>query len=211
LLTRAEKVIWLFFAGTSCQLAFLQPFVVLAPGLRVNLFSGLLCFLSLIVALILARRGAIKVKSPEVLVSVALVVLGVLSALHSLTPLASFLRVFVLLASGLGGFWCARILLNTSDNQRRFQSLCLFLLGGVVLLSLAGYLLTGRIHYYFFIGSNHPLNDVIFLLSFAPLALLSRKSRTSVLLAAVLLTLSYITLCLSERLSVVLIPVGLGV
>ncbi len=209
--TRAEKVIWLFFAATCCQLTFLQPFVVLAPGHRVNLFSGLLCFLSLIVALILARRGAIKVKSPEFLVSVALVVLGVLSALHSLTPLASFLRVFVLLASGLGGFWCARILLNTPENQRRFQWLCLFLLGGVVLLSLAGYLLTGQIHYYFFKGSNHPLTDVIFLLSFAPLALLARKSRNSVLLGAVLLGLGYVTLCLSERLSVVLIPVGLGV
>lgn len=135
--TRAEKVIWLFFAATSCQLAFLQPSVVLAPGQRVNLFSGLLCFLSLIVALILARRGAIKVKSPEFLVSVALIVLGVISALHSLTPMASFLRVFVLLASGLGGFWCARLLLNTPENQRRFQWLGLFLLGGVVLLSLA--------------------------------------------------------------------------
>ncbi|MCX5889742.1 MAG: hypothetical protein NTY36_09860 [Deltaproteobacteria bacterium] len=210
-MTRAEKVIWLFFAATSCQLAFLQPSVVLAPGQRVNLFSGLLCLLSLIVALILARRGALKVKSPEFLVSAALIVLGVISALHSLTPLASFLRVFVLLASGLGGFWCARILLNTPENQRRFQWLCLFLLSGVVLLSLAGYFLTGQIHYYFFKGSNHPLADVIFLLSGAPLALLARKSRNSVLLGAVLLGLGYAVLCLSERLSVVFIPVGLGV
>ena len=210
-MTRAEKVIWLFFAATSCQLAFLQPSVVLASGQRVNLFSGLLCFLSLSVALIWARRGAIKVKSPEFLVSVALIVLGVISALHSLTPLASFLRVFVLLASGLGGFWCARILLNTPENQRRFQWLCLFLLSGVVLLSLAGYFLTGQIHYYFFKGSNHPLADMIFLLSGAPLALLARKSRNSVLLGAVLLGLGYAVLCLSERLSVVLIPVGLGV
>lgn len=210
-LTRAEKVIWLFFAATCCQLAFLQPSVVLAPGQRVNLFSGLLCFLSLIVALILARRGALKVKSPEILVSVALIVLGVISALHSLTPLASLLRVFVLLASGLGGFWCARILLNTPENQRRFQWLGLLLLSGVVLLSLAGCLRTGQIHYYFFQGSNHPLADVIFLLSFAPLALLARKSRALVLLAVVLLGLSYLVLCLSERLSVVLIPVGLGV
>jgi hypothetical protein len=80
-----------------------------------------------------------------------------------------------------------------------------------VLLSLAGYLLTGQIHNYFFYGSNHPLTDVIFLLSFAPLTLLGRKSRNSVLLGAVLLSLCYAILCLSERLSVVLIPVGLGI
>jgi hypothetical protein len=64
----------------------------------------------------------------------------------------------------------------------------------------------------YFINQSHPhpLTDVIFLLSFAPLALLSRKSRPLVVPAAVLLVLSYATLCLSERLSVVFIPLGLG-
>ena len=209
--TRAEKVIWLFFAATSIQLAFLQPYVTLVAGERTNLFSGLLCFLTLAVALGLAGRGVIKCNSPEFLVSAVLVVLGLISAFASLNPRSSFFRVAVLLASGLGGFWCARLLLNTPENQRRFLWLCLFLLGGVVLLSLAGYLLSGQIHYYFFKGSNHPLTDVIFLLSFAPLALLARKSRALVLLAAVLLGLSYIVLCLSERLSMVFIPIGLGV
>ena len=52
---------------------------------------------------------------------------------------------------------------------------------------------------------------MIFLLSFAPLTLLGEKSRPLVLLGVTLLILSYAVLCLSQRLSVVLIPVGLGV
>ncbi len=78
-------------------------------------------------------------------------------------------------------------MLNTPENQRRFQWLCLFLLVGVLLLSLVGYLRTGAIHYYFFEGANHPLTDLILLLSFAPLALLGQKSRPLMLLGLVLL------------------------
>ncbi len=80
LMTWSEKVIWLFFAATSIQLAFLQPYVILVPGERTNLFSGLLCFLTLVVALIFAGRGVIKLRSPEFLISAALLVLGVLSS-----------------------------------------------------------------------------------------------------------------------------------
>ncbi len=209
LMTRAEKIIWLLFAATCAQLAFQWPYVVLAPGERTNLFSGLLCFLTL-AAVWISRRHAPVYKSPEFLVSVALTLLAVVSALHSAVPLASSYRVLVLLASGLGGFWCARLWLPTPENQRRFQYLCLLLLGGVVLLSLAGYGATGQIHYYLTGGSNHPLTDLLFLLSFAPLALLAGKSRPLKLPAAVLLGLSYVILCLSQRLSVVFIPLGLG-
>ena len=56
LLTRSEKVIWLFFAATSIQLAFLQPYVTLVPGERTNLFSGLLCLLS---GVVLSQPGGI--------------------------------------------------------------------------------------------------------------------------------------------------------
>lgn len=211
MLTRTEKITWLFFGATSIQLAFLHPYIILVPGERINLFSGLLCFLSLVVALILAGRGAVRFRSPEFLVSAALAILAVASALANLPLRSPSFRVAVLLASGLGGFWCAKLLLTTPENQRRFQWLCLALLGAVLLLSLIGYLLTGQIHYFFFKGSNHPLTNLIFLLSFAPLTLLREKSRPLVLLGVGLLTLSYIVLCLSERLSVVLIPVGLGV
>jgi hypothetical protein len=209
-LTRSEKITWLFFGAASIQLAFLHPYIILAPGERVNVFSGLLCLLSLVVALIFAKRGAVRFNL-EFLISAVLTVLAVASALSNLPLRTPSLRVAVLLASGLGGFWCARLLLNTPENQRRFQWLCLALLGGVLLMSLSGYLLTRQIHHFFFNGSNHPLTNLILLLSFAPLTLLREKSRPLVVLGIILLTLSYVVLCLSERLSVVLIPVGLGV
>ena len=215
---RSEKVIWLFFAAASIQLAFLQPYIILVSREPTNLFSGLLCLLALAVALTFAGRSAIKFKSPEFLISAALLVLGVISAFNSPTPRSSFFRVAVMLASGLGGFWCARLLLNTPENQRRFQWLAIVLLSGIVFLSLTGYLRYGQIEYFYNkeaahsiqTFSNHPITNMIMLLSFAPLALLWRKSRSLVLLGAVLLGLSYAALCLSQRLSMVLIPVGLG-
>ncbi len=209
MMTRAEKVIWLLFAATCAQLAFQWPYAVMAPGVRTNLFSGLLCFLTL-AAVWVEKRGALVYRSPEFLVSAALTLLAVASALHSQVPLASSYRVLVLLASGLGGFWCSRLWLHTPENQRRFQYLCLLLLGGVALLSLVGYFASGQIHEYFTKGSNHPLTDLLFLLSFAPLALLAGKSRALSLMAVVLLGVSYVILCLSQRLSVVFIPLGVG-
>ncbi|MCX5892265.1 MAG: hypothetical protein NTW80_04710, partial [Deltaproteobacteria bacterium] len=113
MLTRTEKITWLFFGATSIQLAFLHPYIILVPGERINLFSGLLCFLSLVVALILAGRGAVRFRSPEFLVSAALAILAVASALANLPLRSPSFRVAVLLASGLGGFWCAKLLLTT--------------------------------------------------------------------------------------------------
>ena len=134
-MSRSEKIIWIFFAATSCQLAFQHPSFLLVAGERSNLFSGLLCFLTLIVAVVFGRRDAIRLRSPEFMISAALAVIAGVSALFSFTPLASAFRVFVLLASGLGGFWCAQILLQTPENQRRFTWLCLWILGGLLVLS----------------------------------------------------------------------------
>ncbi len=206
-MTRSEKVIWIFFAVTSCQLVLQHPSFLLVAGERTNLFSGVLCFLTLVVAVVLSPRGAIKLRSPECLISAALAVMSGVGAVFSLTPLSSSFRVFALLSSGLGGFWCARLLLQTPENQRRFTWLCLGLLGGLLFLSFLGYVLTGYIEH-FICDRSHPLTNVILLLSFAPLTLLGRKSRPLMLLGLILLALSYIILCLSERISVVFIPLG---
>jgi hypothetical protein len=206
-MTRSEKIIWIFFAATSLQLAFQHPSFLLVAGERSNLFSGLLCFLTLMVAVVWGRRGAINLRSPEFLISAALAVVAGVSSLFSLTPLSSSFRVFVLLASGLGGFWCARILLQTSENQHRFTRLCLWILAGLLVASFLSYLKTGYIEK-FSSDRSHPLTNVILLLSFAPLTLLSQKSRPLMVWGLILLGLSYITMCLSERISVVFIPLG---
>jgi len=205
--TASEKIVWAFFAVTSCQLAFLHPSFSLIAGERTNLFSGLLCFLTLVAAVALRPLGAWPLKSPEVLCSGALALMAVVSALFSPTPLSSFFRIFVMLASGLGGFWCARLLLSAPDNQRRFTWLCLGILGGLLFLSFLGYFTTGYIEH-FICDRSHPLVNVILLLSFAPLSLLREKSRPLMVLGLVLLSLSYVTLCLSQRISVVFIPLG---
>lgn len=152
--------------------------------------------------------GGIKKKSPEFLISIVLVILGVLSGLCSLTPRSSSIRVFILLASALGGFWGARILLNTVANRRLYQWLCLFILASILWLSFTGYLLSGKITH-FFDPNYHSPTEIIFLLAFAPLALLFEKSRPLVILGVLLLGLSYLILCLSGSLSVVLITQAL--
>ncbi len=209
-MTRSEKVLWFCFAATCCQLVFLQPSVVLVPGERANLFAGLLCAVNLATVLLLGKKEGVRLRSPEVVISLILALLAGVSAAYSLTPLSSAFRVFVLLASGLGGFWCARILLATPASQWRFQRLCLALLAGLVLLSLAGYFSGGTITRW--VRSDpHPLDNNILLLSFAPLAWLAQPARSQKMAALVLLGLSYATLCLSTRLSVVFIPLGVCV
>jgi O-antigen ligase len=206
-MTRSEKIIWIFFAGTCIQLVFQHPSVSLVAGERANLFSGLLCFLTLMVAVAFSGRGALRLRLPECLISLGLAVVAGVSGAFSLTPLPSSFRVFVLLASGLGGFWCARILLQTPENQRRFTWLCLWLLGGLLAVSFVGFFQTRYIEYYI-CDRSHPLTNVILLLSFAPLTLLGQKSRSLKGLGIILLALSYLILCLSERISVVFIPLG---
>jgi len=210
LLSRSEKITWVCFAATSAQLVFMQPYFILAPGERTNLFSGLLCFLTLVVTIIFGRKEIIRLKSPEFLVSVALSGLAVLGAWLSSVPFSASCRVFVLLASGLGGFWCARLLLNNPANQRRFQWLGLVLLAGLIVASLAGYLVRGGIDA-FIQAHNVSLSNTVMLLSFAPLALLAGQSRSLKLGAVILLCAGYAILCLSQKISAFSIPVAVGV
>ncbi len=56
-MTRSEKIIWIFFAATCCQLALQGPSFLLAAGERSTLFSGLWGFLTLIMAVVFGKRG----------------------------------------------------------------------------------------------------------------------------------------------------------
>ena len=143
-LTIAEKLVWIIFVATCLQLAFLQPYVVVLPGERTNVFSGLLCAVALVSALFLARKQRARVSLVEALVSLGLIILCTASGLLSATPLSSSLRGFVVMASGLGGFWCARILLSNASARAAFTILCLGILTAIAGIDLLGLLEHGR-------------------------------------------------------------------
>jgi O-antigen ligase len=177
--TFAEKIVWVVFIGTCIQLAFLEPWLLLIPGERANFFSGQLCAITLAAALLVARAGSIRISSVEVLVSLGLLALAIVSATLSLSPRSSTIRTLVVMASGLGGFWCARILLNTVRRQRIFAWLCLCLLVVELVVCFWGYRDAGQINEYIYAGNYaggnrlHQLVDIIFLLGVGPLALIS--------------------------------------
>jgi hypothetical protein len=208
-MTRAEKVVWLIFAATCIQLTFLKPYLKLIPGAKINELSTLLCCLSLGLALSQWNKPAVRLKSPAVIITLLLVTLAALSTIFSLAPRPAAFRVLALAASAAGGFWCARIVLSTPENQRRFLWLGVFLFSGIVFISLAGYLARHNIDFYLQSGNTHPDQDMIFLLSFAPLALLQDRSRRLRIFAVALLAIGFIPLCLSERVSVMVIPLGM--
>ncbi len=208
--TRSERVVWLIFCFTSVQLAFLQPNVMLIPGERAKVFSGVLCALSLILAWLLVRKNSRSLKSPEVIISLALLVLVGLSGLFSLTPRSSSFRGFVVMASGLGGFWCARILLDTQARQVLFAWLCLLMLAAIVVLCLAGYFASGQVEYFLDVNP-HPLADRMLLLSFAPLAFVFWGRKPIAVVSVIILVFSYAVFYLSDLRSAMLIPLALAV
>jgi hypothetical protein len=205
----AERVAWLFFGATSLQLAFLHPYLVLLPGERTNLFSGLLCALSLAATAWAATKADILRNQTELAICLVLAALILLSGFHSQLPLANSWRGLVLLSSGLGGFWGARILLATEARQRSFLRLCLLMLSGILLLILPAYLLSGKVP--LFLDSNpHPLANKIMLLWFAPLTLLWGRPAQK-FWGAFLIGLSYLMFSVMELRSAVLLPLIIGV
>jgi O-antigen ligase len=207
-MSRGEKITWGVFALTSMQLAFLQPQIALVHGARTNLFAGILCCIALAVAVSFAPKDAIKVKSPAFIISGVLAGLALISGLCSITPLLSSFRVFVLLASGLGGFWCARILLQTPEDQRIFKYFCLFLLSVVLLIGLIG-LLSKHEPYFYFDPNMHPFLNIIILLTFAPLALLDEISSPLWWLSLLLLDFCFIISSLGGELTGQIFSLGI--
>lgn len=205
----SERVVWLIFCLVSVQLAFLQPYIVLVPGERANVFSGLLCAVSGISAWMLVRKSSPFLRSPELIISLVLLVLVTLSGLFSSTPWSSSLRGFVVLTSGLGGFWCARILLNTQARYVLFAWLCLVMMGVIVALCLVGYIVSGQIEYFLDVNP-HPLADRMMLLSFAPLIFVFWGKRSVSVASVIILVLSYAAFYLSNLRSAMLIPLALG-
>ncbi len=181
------------FVVTSIQLTFLSPYVVLVPGERANVFSGMLCFFSFLAALFLVPRAGIKIRSWEVAVSVALVLFASGSAFLSVTPASSGWRAFVIMSSSLGGYWCARLLLKSVEIRKGFVYLCLGLMLGSCFLFFLGLQLTG-LGYRFMDVGYHAISSRVIVLSFAPIALIASAGQTGFIIGAVTLVIGYITL-----------------
>ncbi len=195
---------WLLFAGVCVQLTFQWPYAILVPGTRANVFSGLLCALAFL-GLWLLRPPPPAPRRGELIVSLSLLGLIAASGALSVTPLSSSLRGFVLIASGLGGFWSARLLLTDQAAARRFQWLCCLLLAGVLGLSFLGYALAGEVRR-FFDPNRHPLPALILLLGCGPCNLAFTGSRPEKIWGAALLSLGYFVLLLSKTVSAILLP-----
>jgi hypothetical protein len=204
--SRSQRLAWLAFSFACFQMTFLEPSMVLFQGQRANVFSGLLCGIAGIMALFAMKDRKPSWKWPELLVCLVLSGLTVASAFCSADPFSSGLRSFVLLTSGLGGFWSARILLGDPVGWQRFQWLCTALLIGAMLWGLAGVLALGKIPSDMFREHEHPVNSVILLLWVGPLGLIARGGRLRRCLGLLLVGLSYVVILLSRKMSAVWMP-----
>jgi len=205
-----ETVCWVIFCLVSLHLAFVQPYLVIFPGERTNVFSGILCIVALLPALLLAFRRPIRASASELLVTLGLLFLAVMGGLLSLTPFSSSLRVLVLAGSGLGGFWCSRILLNSPHRQKAFAWLCAGCLAGIIIASLHQYPETGTVDYSLY-SQSHPLIQMLLLFAVGPLALVSWRKPHLAAVGVVLLIATYVTLYVTgvdDTRSAVLIPMA---
>lgn len=207
-----ETAAWILFCATSVHLAYLQPFIIIIPGERAKVVSGLFCALSLVAVLVFAGRGTVRIGRLAAVISAVLAGLIILSGLFSVTPDSSSARGFAVVTSALGGFWGARLLLTTRSRQEFFLWFSVLILIGALLLSLLGYQNSGRI-FYFLDSHWHPVADRVILFSFAPLALVLSKSRGLKLLGVVILILSYVVLLIGAQRwgmeSAIFIPVAM--
>lgn len=203
-----QKIAWLFFCATCLQVAFLFPDVVIMPGERAKVFSGLLCALTLVACCMLVPRARAVGSAAELAISVILAILMALSSLFSLIPASSAARAFVILSSGLGGFWCARILLADEAGQRIFRSLCMLILAAIIGVSLICYFAYGDV--FRCLDTNpHPLVGRMLLLWFAPLSYVIPWGMGSVWGFGLLFFSSYVVFYLSGLRAPCLLPVAL--
>ena len=207
-----KTVVRIVFYAACVQLAIQTPYIGIIPGRRANLFSAIICALTLVLALVHGRKTPIRLRQPDIWISFLLTVLVILNAVFSLDPITSALRGFVLVASGLGGYWCSRILLHGDSDRDFFQWFSFSLLCLILGISIVNYGVWGDISQKTpWRLSRHVVTDLIFLLSFAPITLLLKGTFRQRISGIAVLCLSFLVLFLSGERSAVLIPVGLVV
>ena len=172
-----QLLAWVFFCAVCVQFALFQWHFTVIAGEKTNLFFGAIASVTLLAAMLTVRQTHVRASSIEIAVSLVLLGLAVASGLHSAIPLSSSARAFVLMSTGLGGFWCSRILLDTASRQKAFVWLCVAILIGLISLSFISQKFSGTptslisTLYY----NAHPLAHMLLLLAFAPLALIGSK------------------------------------
>ena len=187
-----QQAAFVMFCVTSVQLALLKTFVPVIPGLRVDVYSGILCALTFGFAVITSRSGSFRATWPEMIASAALFVFALLSGFYSVTPLSSTAWALSWSANALGGFWAARILLDTRFRKKVFVWLCAGTIHSLIALSLWGYYFHGLSQY--FVDNLHQLVNITLLLSFAALSLIATRKPIQALIGLYILVSSYVTL-----------------
>lgn len=207
--TWRERLVYLFFFFTTFHAAFLKPHVTLVPGERSKLFAGLLGMIAMLVAFIFIRGAWRKLRSVEGAVSLVLLLLALASGLTSDYSRVALARGFVVMASGLGGFWCARILLDTPSRRFAFAWYEAFLLAGMLAVALSTFALGGNVwdHLDF---NQHPLVARMVLMSFAALVMIFRKRSWLRISGVLLLGLSFTVFSLSSLRSAMFMPLVIG-
>ena len=187
-----QQAAFVMFCVTSVQLALLKTFVPVIPGLRVDVYSGILCALTFGFAVMTSRSGSFRATWPEIIASAVLFVFALLSGFYSVTPLSSTAWALSWSANALGGFWAARILLDTRFRKKVFVWLCAGTIHSLIALSLWGYYFHGLSQY--FVDNLHQLVNITLLLSFSSLTLIATKKPIQALIGLYILVSSYVTL-----------------
>ncbi len=208
-LSLGEKIAWSLFCLTCLNAAFVFPSFAVIEGDRAKMLTALFCLASLIASISFVKRAPGTGTSLEAIVSAILTCLVLISCSLSATPEASMLRGFSVVASGLGGFWCSRFLINSPQKRQFFTWFCAVVLSLIIILSFGGYFFYGTIEHFLDVNV-HPLSNRMLLLAFAPLALILGKVKRNMIIGGSVLCLGYAVCFLSDLRSAVLIPVVLG-
>lgn len=206
--SREAAVLGLFFLATF-QAATQFPYLVLAPGFRENLFTGALCAAPLLAALALGLHRAIRITWWEKAISLAVAVLPLVSGALSATPVADTFRSFVFVSPVLSGFWCARLLFNTSERRRLLVWFLVCLSGVVLILSLASFLFMGQA-WRLLEANPHAYLSRLIALCAGPLALALQPDRRRRLLGLGLLSMLGLAMLQCPLKTALLIPVALA-
>ncbi len=208
-----RKLVWVVFLVTCLHMTFLQPYVIVLPNVRANIFSSLFAVVTLIAALVFLRKEWAGLRSYEIWIPLVLVLIAGVSSYYSNTSYLSSIRAFVIMSCMVAGYWSARVLLNTDAGRRFFTWFCLGLLLVTLVKVLAGVVIAGQIHR-FADPHWHQTGARLLSLSFAPLALLSYGSRRATWLGVLFLGLTFLALLGGGKYngmeSVVIIPVILS-